>query len=247
MNKIKNLIKTIIGFIQYHFLPKKKFVLILSTVRSGSTLLKALISEAPEVTHINEKNFFYNASKYITYFQYNRSQKGSISILKMPSHLDNFQDYPKIPNISVKKILLVRNPIDTAISIINMKKALGQNITVDEFIAYWITTHNNLKNIINPNEIFLIKYEDLVENPLKVTKQVYIFIGSKKTEGTLTYSKPVSGKWEWGIDDGGEVIKQMKVVQYDKDYSKYDSWIERIKNSDEVMELVRFFDLKMPV
>ena len=41
------------GVVRYHCMPAKSCILILSPVRSGSTLLKALLGSAADVSHIS--------------------------------------------------------------------------------------------------------------------------------------------------------------------------------------------------
>lgn len=244
---LKTFIKTIIGFLIYYFLPRKKIVLILSSMRSGSTLLKALLGEAKDVSHINEFNFNRKINKYAIYFDIYLLAKEKIIVLKNPASFNNFHQYStnhfRLPH---KNIILIRNPVDTIISLLNMNIKTNQSISPPQLINYWTKTYKNLQKEMNQN-VLIVRYEDLIKKPIEITKTAYNFIESQKEDGTSTYRKPISGKWEWGIDDGGEIIKQMKVVEYKKDYSKYDYWIKRIKDYNEIMELVHFFDLKMPV
>lgn len=207
---LKNVFKTVFGFLLFWFYPRKKIVFILSTMRSGSTLLKALLAEAPEAQHFNEVRFYRGENRYNAYYHYWRMSKKSILIVKSPANISDYLNYPELPNLSSNKILLIRNPTNTIASILKMNDILGVQQEVEEIVNYWCETYDKLA--LMKHKCKVVHYEEILRTPIELTNELFRTIGSKRNTGTNTYSLPASGKWDWGIDDGGELIKQLKVV-----------------------------------
>ncbi len=234
---------TIVGFLRYHFLKKKKFVLILSTMRSGSTLFKALLSNAPDIEQIPEAFFQIQNNKYYTYNRFSQLSSNEIVILKEPSHYPTFQSYPQFPNVEFKSLTLVRNPLDTVISLRKMNKELGINMTDEELLNYWLTTTENLLKLKDRENNMTVVYEDLVTRPKQITKAVFQFIGSAQQDGVDSYSKPKKYEWEWKKDDGGEIIKSLKVQNIKKDYSNEGQLIELISTNKKILDIMKKFNI----
>ncbi|MCF8246276.1 MAG: sulfotransferase [Saprospiraceae bacterium] len=226
----KVLIKTILGFIVINFYPKKTIVFILSTMRSGSTLLKALLAEAPEIQHTNEIELFSAPNKYIEYFHYWRLTGTPILLVKRPSNFTDYKSYPVLPKISSCQIILIRNPVDTINSIVKMNQAVKSYHEIEDIVDYWCITYDNLAKLEGKKKIVL--FDDLIRYPIDTTSKLFSFIGSKRKLGTKTYSLPESGNWEWGMDDGGELIGQFKVITENRNIRSniLDSTIEKFKN-----------------
>lgn len=217
-----------------------KFVFIASSMRSGSTLLKALLATRNEVVDIKETPF-----DEIKQFSYFTNEK--IIVLKYPSHFHTVSDYPKYPNIPSKKIVLVRSPYDTSISLIKMMKEdnrYDKILDYDTLIYYWNLTYYNVLNSTfyqdgheSAMDCYLVRYETLIKNPIAETSKLFKFIGVKNKSGTENYNQPKDYKWEWGFDDGGEVIKTLK-VQNSKVQRKDDKLLKIIQYNDATQELL---------
>lgn len=245
-SKIQLIIDTIQGFFLYYFKPKKTFVIIASAMRSGSTLLKALLAEAPEIQHLNEKNFQIKANKYAAYFRFYHSGTGNIVVLKKPAYYDDYSTYPVIPNLKHKKIILVRNPIDTILSMQKTPVFSSKEINLAEQIDLWVTTYKNLAAFLGDKNVFVVQYEKLLSNPIETTQQLYEFIASKRKTGTDSYSDLDDGEWVWTRDDGGENIKQYKVVKNKKSYNNDLDTIQILASNRDVQELVKLYNLQLP-
>lgn len=244
MKKIKSLTKYILGYILYNFLPKKKIVLILSSMRSGSTLLKALLGEAEDTCHINEFDFQKNQSKYITYFDiYRFTFLYPIAILKQPSNYDNFKSYPNYPNIPHKKIILVRSPLYTINSLINMNTVLKNHKTLSFLMEYWANTYINLFKYTEDSNSTEVHYHTLTHNPKKITQNLFSFIGSSQKNGTETYSAPKKG-WKWGYDDGGDVIQLKKVVPNNVKVKNL-KILNEIRTNKEILYICHLYNIKI--
>jgi hypothetical protein len=212
-------VKTILGFILYYFFPRKKIILILSSMRSGSTLLKALLGEAKDVSHINEYNSQLFSNKYEGYFNVYKLSKSPIIILKKPSFYNDVEYYPTLPKYGHKKILLIRNPIETISSIQKMNTISKNEYNETQLIQYWAKTYTNIQNYINDDNIIVVRYSELTTSPLQITKNIFSFIDSMQKHGVVIYSKPNQGKWEWGKDDNGQLINTKQVIQNKKKFT----------------------------
>ncbi|MCP3952381.1 MAG: sulfotransferase domain-containing protein [Desulfobacterales bacterium] len=200
---------------------KKTVILILSTMRSGSTLLKALLGNAKDVSHLSEINF--QKFKFIEESFPLATQ--NIIVLKKPAWFNDMKVYPKIPkskNNDIKKIILFREPYDNVISLKKLPPGFFLNFLnkfdlTNKFLlnVYWYKTYKKLLIYQKDDNVIYVSYEKLTKEPKKITKELYSFIGSTEKKGTQTYSKP-NKDWKWGTDDGSEIIRKMKVQNITK-------------------------------
>jgi hypothetical protein len=85
----------------------------------------------------------------------------------------------------------------------------------------------------------LVRYEDVLEDPIGQTAAMFAFLGSEQTEGVETYGRPKNYSWSWGKDDGGAVIKSLRVQpQRPIDYADRKLFAS-IKNSEPTLKLRR--------
>lgn len=197
---------------------EKTIALELSVMRSGSTLLKALMAAAPDISSLPETNFqkFQSATA--------ASEIASlcderIVVLKRPAWFNETKRYPKLPNISkVKRVILARDVHTTTASLRKMvfrKAELWAPKYIDNWFAnnYWAPVYANLLDRFpdDGNSNFWIRYEDLVQKPIEWTGKLFRFLGSDRTEGIDSYPPPQGYDWKWGSDDGGDKIKSLTV------------------------------------
>ena len=96
----------------------------------------------------------------------------------------------------------------------------------------------------DPETTLLVRYEDVLVDPIGQTKALFEFLGSRQTEGIETYERPKSYSWQWGKDDGGAVIKSLR-VQPPRPIDYADRKLfAAIKNSPQALKLRR--DLGYP-
>lgn len=204
----------------------KSIVLILGSMRSGSTLLKSLLANAPDISYLPEVDF----QKYsgLKALKLKLLAKEEILVLKKPAKYDAVK-YPQVPRlISPKKIILIRDVGPTVNSLIRMNQAIDKNKfnqSPEELaINYWARTYLNLLDTfeIDNEETLLVKYEDLVSDPIGVTSSLFKFVGSEQMSGVDTYVPPESYKWGWGNDDGGEKIKTLAIQSDNEPLSHQD-------------------------
>ncbi len=237
---------TLRGLWLWHFRPRKTFVLLLSAMRSGSTLLKALLAEAPDIEQIPEVEFQVRGNRFYVYQRFYRLSPLPIVVLKHPANYSDFRTYPRLPRGEFKIIRLVRNPLDTLLSLRGMNPHLEVEKSDEELMDYWATTQENLARLQHPR-MATVRYEDLIEQPKAVTARLFAFIGSQQREGVDHYHKPRNYEWQWRKDDGGEVIKSLRVQKVEKDYTPHRPLAEKLWAEPRIRRMVEHFQLKMPV
>ena len=197
---------------------KKTIALELSVMRSGSTLLKALMSAAPDISSLPETNFQKfqsdNAEEEVSSLSGER-----IIVLKRPAWFNEIDSYPRLPNVADhKRVILARDVHTTTASLRKMAFRKAEPLVpkrADNWLAtrYWAEVYLNLLQRFPDDGIsnFWIRYEDLVSGPIEWTGKLFRFLGSDRSEGTDSYPPPSGYDWKWGTDDGGEKIKSLKV------------------------------------
>ncbi len=187
----------------------------MSAQRSGSTLLKALLAVAPDVSHLSEVPFH-------RYGRFNSWQLRSLAeerilVLKKPSWPGE-HDYPSIPPVGDHQIIvLIRHPYETLLSTGKMYEKLQadfwsrwsyQSMLYD----YWLPTYERMidRGIADLPNSMAVRYEDLTAHPKRETERLFRFIQSSRRDGTDTYEKLPKG-WAYMQDDGSPNIKSLRV------------------------------------
>ncbi|MGM5483751.1 MAG: sulfotransferase family protein [Nanobdellota archaeon] len=222
---------------------QKNKIVILSAMRSGSTLLKAILGSARDVSHLPEVDF----QKEKNVKKYNKLCEESIIVFKKPAWFNEIFDYPKlVRKRRFKKIILYRNPFDCIYSLkkmMHVNKIPLINGFFNWFLVYiyWYSVYDNLyKKYKKDEEALFISYDDFIKYPVKISKKLFYFIGSNKKSGTDKYNMHQKG-WKWGIDDNSIKIKTGKVCNKNK--PKKDAKLkEMINNSKKVQNLVKKYN-----
>lgn len=192
----------------------KTFVFIVCTMRSGSTLLKSLLANAPDISYLPEVDFQKYCDQPAVKIKILSVKR--IIILKKPANFEQ-SDYPLIPRFkNAKVIVLVRDVHDNVLSVQKMLKEIFPNLSKDWPLEklvdiYWYNTYKNILNKTESLERHFVKYEDLISQAENETQRIFQFIGSKQAKGVSSYQAPETYSWQWGKDDGGELIKSLHV------------------------------------
>jgi hypothetical protein len=217
-------------------------------MRSGSTLLKALLGTNPEVSHVPEVHYGeWPQSPHAFYLRLWWLAREPVVVLKRPCFYSDVPQYPFVPPLPFEPIALIRNPVDT---IVSLEKRVAERPTVKKnfeswgqgFLAYWCATYRNIHERlaaagISPHVVF---YEELLDDPVRVTEAIFRQLGVTDTRGVREY-RPY-GKWTWGRDDAGDKIKQL-TVQGDRRERGPDGrrWEEAVRASAEAAETMRLY------
>ena len=201
-------------------LPSPRTVaVLLSTMRSGSTLLKALLAQAPDVCDLPETDFqrFANERRVTELWGLGEEP---ILLLKRPGWFNEIGRYPRLPAVAgLKRIVLVRDAYANLLSIRRMafrhvpwlvNTGLGNRWFTRR---YWHGINAPLVDLAeaDPAHTRLVRYEDLLAAPEKVTADLFAFLGSAQATGFKRYAPPADYEWTWGRDDGGPTIRTLEV------------------------------------
>lgn len=141
-----------------------------------------------------------------------------IIVFKQPYGLGHFRKqirYPVLPPWPVKVIVLFRNPEDVNASIKELFQTTKTTRTFsDEDLSHY--QHSYFRMIgeflrTTEHDVFLTTYEQLVADPKTVTSEMFRFIGLLDQPGTEVYDQG-QASWEWKTDDGGPLIRSLKVA-----------------------------------
>lgn len=223
----------------------KTIAVIASTMRSGSTLLKALLGEAADISHLPEVNFQRYVGKPNAAEEIGKLSPLPIVLLKKPAWYFEVSSYPTLPDVeNLKVIVLVRDCYETVRSLrrmtfgplAGMMAAFSNGYFVKN---YWAGVTANLLAISQKlgKQAHLIRYEDVLAQPIENTKAIYEFLGSSETDGIDSYSPPKKFRWSWGTDDASDRIRSLQ-VQAPRDHGYADKkLLETIRNCEEVQAL----------
>ncbi len=213
--------RTLDGYRAWQEGPPKTLVVIASTMRAGSTLLKALLAEADDISHLPEVDFSaHSLNRYYFYGMMSRLSAKPVVLLKKPRHYRDRHAYPRLPRgLDIRVIALVRHPIAVARSVIRMEQARGKanpGIELKEaaVLDYWFETYERMAVTLERMHypVKVVQYEKLVAEPERLTRELFEFSGSARRTGVTEYHKP-DYEWQWGLDDGGSKIRELQVLK----------------------------------
>ncbi len=222
----------------------KTAVFILSTMRSGSTLLKALLAEAPDVSNLPEVDFQKLRRRDVRQ-KLSELAPEPIVVLKRPAWFHEASSYPKLPPVGNRKfIVLTRDVHHNVASIRKMVfRTWASHIPdwVDHWFGegYWARVYRLLHNRFedgDPNVTWL-RYEDLVAEPIRETKRLFDFMGSRQEHGIDSYSPPDGYEWKWGSDDGGPKIQSLRVQPPKPHTPELESMLTRLLRNKRIAQL----------
>lgn len=197
----------------------KTVAVLLSTMRSGSTLLKALLAQAPDISDLPETDF-QRYARGGNLAELEALSGEPILMLKRPAWFNEIRRYPRLPaHPNLKRIVLVRDAYAFGLSARKMvfrhlpflqRSGLGNRFLVER---YWRGVNRRLWDLVaaDPVGTHLVRYEDLLADPITETAAIFRFLGSRQTVGVSSYGEPEGYDWRWGKDDGGEVIQSLEV------------------------------------
>lgn len=225
----------------------RSVAVLLSTMRSGSTLLKALLAQAPDVCDLPETDFqrYADPARLAELWALGEEP---ILLLKRPAWFNETRRYPRLPPVAgLKRIVLVRDAYANLLSIRKMafrhlpflvRTGLGNRFFTER---YWQGVNRRLVDMaeMDPGYTWLVRYEDLQAEPERVTAELFRFLGSTQREGIKSYAPPKDYQWTWGKDDGGPTIRTLEVqAPKPPDYADR-RLLAAIKGSDATQRLRR--------
>lgn len=178
----------------------KTRVAIASTMRAGSTLLKSLLAEAPDVAWSPERPFDAPAA----------GEPEPILLFKRPAQIVEAWSYPQIPDTTDYVIFLVR-PLSQFVESFRYMEAMLDRTPMREkdLIGYYCQVTENMlawhRHDMRHHcpRSRIVDYVDLVHHPKRVTCELLAWIGSQAGRG---YDRYATRDFRWGSDDAGPMI-----------------------------------------
>ncbi|HEX7972165.1 MAG TPA: sulfotransferase domain-containing protein, partial [Thiobacillus sp.] len=239
-------IYTVLGFLKYHLKPRIRVVLVLSSMRSGSTLLKSLMAQGEDVSLLDEFHFipYANHNQYFFYYLVSRLSDKPIIVLKKPfnnvaAHLPL---YGKTPLSGVRNIVLYRHPYETLLSLKALQRRKQYGAFSDEqCVAYWGDTYEAVFNNVDTNrDTLFVRYEHLTGQTEYVTRQIFEFIGSAHAEGARGYGDYV---WKAGLDDDSDKIRSRTVHEAEvADPAGFETFFRNVPGTNEPFVFYMYFE-----
>lgn len=185
--------------------PGAGFVFIVSLPRSGSTLVEQILDAHPAVTAIGEQPFAYNTVSYWHntfgptlprllgpevlkaarefYIKAAQGAAGRTGAVIVDKSITNYVFLGFLRTIlpGARFIHVVRHPLDTAISCLTTSFFAGNEWTYSlEEIGRHVRRYEKLMLLWMsqwPDDILTVRYEDLVQRPEDLSKQIVAFCG----------------------------------------------------------------------
>ncbi|HMP78164.1 MAG TPA: sulfotransferase, partial [Pirellulaceae bacterium] len=224
---------------------QRQIVIVASTMRSGSTLLKALMATAPDISDLPEVNFQRLVDPNLTPRVWALAAQ-RIVLLKRPAWYHEIRTYPRIPeSLNPKLIVLVRDAWETVRSIRRMTFGILGALVPRAFdrwllLNYWLPITERLVRLADdqPDCAKLVRYEDLVADPRQVTSQLFEFVGSRRHEGVDAYQFPKRGPWRWWSDDNSLHLQSLR-VQKSRDETRPPVFFEQLLTTESRVVALR--------
>jgi len=250
LTNAKLLVYTVLGYWTYHFAPRKKIVVVLSSMRSGSTLLKSLMGQAQDVSLLDEFHFipYANHNKYFFYQLVAGLSDKPIVVLKKPFNnvTEHLPLYGKTPLADVLTIVLYRHPYETLLSLKAIQRRKNYSIfSNEECIKYWCDTYEAIfNNVDTSRDTLFVQYEKLTSQPAEQTRRIFEFIGSTQRGGVQGYGEYA---WQSGQDDDSDKIRSGSIHKAESAMPEADPQLyAAIKNSARVADLLNRIDKSTP-
>lgn len=199
----------------------RTMVFLLSAQRTGSTLLKALLAQADDVSHLPEMMVSDHGRLGFRLYRAACSQSNArILVIKGPAPFGRELQYGDIPWLwrrLGKFIVLYRGLGPFLRSVEGASNSASTNyrrFALHERLSHWLNTYRTVLErtfLRDPRRSHWVSYEELTQHPRQVTQELFRFIGSERREGVTEYGPADGVPWAWGFDDGGERIRSLKV------------------------------------
>lgn len=190
-------------------------------MRSGSTLLKALLGQASDIAHLPEYNFQrFHATPLRWYHHAARQSHEPILLFKQPAPVRECTLYPLLPTPTALSrarfyyLVLVRDPAATIASLLTMHRNQNRltDLNAEDWLAYWGATYTEILNRTPASSYTrIVHYEALIADPIAVTEDLFQWLGIPHQKGVDTYTPPEGNGWQWGKDDAGDNIHTRRV------------------------------------
>lgn len=224
----------------YHIQFRKspyRILLVLSHMRSGSSLLSHILSTNPEIIGYGETHLSYeseNDFKALMFRLYwlNREFKMSHTyIFDKVLHDQKFLNTDFLHSDNVYSIFLLREPQRTIPSILTIKPHLTEEQATDYYIKRLSNLTEYAKLINRKDRSLLISYDQLIHTSDLVFQELQNFLSTK--EGFSEKYDVLRTTGMRGIGDSSERLKAGKIIKKEKPLDRQisEELIERARQS----------------
>lgn len=234
-SKVSFYLMALAGYLRFKFGRTRTIVAIVSPARSGSTLLKALLGTATDVSHLpewpNERVVSTEQStswleSFAFYWRATSLSDCPIVVLKKPAWVYSQWPYPQLPDryIPIRLIVLSRDREACRRSFREMESETEHDYADVCFDEYYDQCYRSISDYIerSGNEHRLVSYESLVADSINTTASLFRWIGSSSSQGVAQY-QDYQGSWFWEFDDASKKIFSLAVQAPEADAIGLDS------------------------
>lgn len=251
MKPVKNMLtilKGTINFFYYKKILKTPPIILGGCGRSGTTLLLSILAAHPNIHGINRETGIFTSpklnrrKKFITQLNisadlFKDRQKKAVRFMeKTPRNINNIEGIFKYFNNNVKIIHIVRD----GRNVITSKHPTCKNkfwVSVERWIN---DVSNGLNHSNNPN-VYLLKYEDLVNDFSKTIKSVLAFIEEDVADEVLFYWKHSTVQKNRALDSKIRPIYNTKKRNSKEEFEIIKSFMENEK-AVGIMKKLKYFE-----
>jgi hypothetical protein len=211
-------VRHVIDYYRHVMRGTRPIIFILGPMRSGTTLLKALLGRAEDVSHLPEIKLrdYRKKNRFVLYHELRQLSDKPITVIKDPARYRYLKEYPYI-SIARSKVLVAARDVHGVIPSLQRmnreRRIPNKDNAIGDLVDYWCAVYERIIAVTtaSSNAVKIVRYEDLTQNPLETMADVFSFVGSARKAGVSDYGLPDSGEWRWGTDDGGETIRTFRV------------------------------------
>ncbi|MEO0869785.1 MAG: sulfotransferase [Cyanobacteria bacterium J06642_11] len=210
-----------------------RFLLLLSHMRSGSSLLTHLLTTNPEVigygeTHTNYadsqdfkellRKVYWQAQDFRTLQDIQNLRMNHTYVMDKVLHNKKFLDHKFLASEQIYSIFLLREPERSLASIADLKPHWNQQDTIDYYAERMAMLVEYARLIQDPQRMLVVSYEQLLENTPKVLTTLQQFL---QTQAPFTEEyKVLKTTGMKGVGDSKGKIKAGKIVRSQRQLSQ---------------------------
>jgi|TARA_B100001093_G_scaffold500665_1_gene551423 hypothetical protein len=199
------------------------WLLALDAINGKKDSFEVRLKNAAPFIKLQEK---YDKKKIFEIYNEINNFFGPITFDKSPQYLGNInclkliQEYNSVHN-NIVFLGLIRNPLDSIVSQYQLWREYKENDSLQEREKRWLKKYNHLAEIKKEiKNLKIIRYEDLVKNPKKVTTEIFNYCDIEYDENCINHLKEKSigryqtfalidenMKWKWSEEFNEHLIE----------------------------------------
>lgn len=194
-----------------------KVLVILSHMRSGSSLLSHLLFSNPEIIGFGETHINYTSEAQVkdliftVYWQLKNLKMSHQYVLDKILHNNKILNYDWLTSPQVYSIFLLRSPENTLQSILALKPHLTEQEALDHYCYRLLELQKYAQLINSKQRTLLITYEQVLQQTPLVFDALQKFLGTQ--QGFSENYKVLETTGKKGVGDSSGNIKSGRIIQ----------------------------------